>query len=59
MNFLKEMKKKLKGKSGINTIEIVLIVIVLVGLVLIFRTQITSLFTTIFTELNKSVKGLF
>ena len=45
-------KDKLSDDSGIGVIEIILILLVLVGLVLIFKDQITSLARSIFSNIN-------
>lgn len=47
----------LKSKKGIGVIEIVLILLVLVGLVVIFRSQLTSMMTSIFTKVNAEIKN--
>lgn len=46
-----------RDESGIGTVEMILILVVLIGLVLIFKKQLTTLvnniFKTITTESNK------
>lgn len=45
--------KKLKGNNaGMGTVEMILIIVVLVGLVLIFKTQIQELAGTIFQKIS-------
>lgn len=39
------------NNKGMGTVEIILIIVVLIGLVLIFKTQITQLATTIFEKI--------
>ena len=39
---------KLKSQKGAGVVEMILIIVVLVGLVLIFKEQLTDLVTTIF-----------
>lgn len=50
------MKKKLdyflKNNKGMGTVEIILIIVVLIGLVLIFKTQIRELVGTIFQKIS-------
>ena len=53
------IKNKLADDSGIGTVEIILILVVLIALVLIFKDQILSLADTIFKQINKSVKGVY
>ena len=44
-NFIEE-------EDGIGTVEMILILVVLIGLVLIFKSQLTSLVNTIFDKIN-------
>ena len=56
------MKKwflKIKALKGIGTVEIVLILVVLIALVLLFKTQILSIAQNIFTQITKSVKQVY
>lgn len=57
MRKLKNMKDFLREEDGMGTVEIILIIVVLVGLVLIFKEQITkiveSIFKKITTQTNK------
>lgn len=50
------MKKKreylFKNNKGMGTVEIILIIVVLIGLVLIFKTQIQELVTTVFEKIS-------
>ena len=39
-------------EEGIGTVEIILILVVLIGLVLIFKKQLTDLVNTIFEKIN-------
>lgn len=59
MFLLQEIKSFLKDEDGIGVIEIVLILVVLIGLVLIFKKQITTLLENIFSEINKQSKGVY
>lgn len=53
---MKEMMKEiglfLRDESGIGVIEVVLILVVLIGLVIIFKKQIRKLLDNIFQEIN-------
>ena len=42
-----------ENNAGMGTVEIILIIVVLVGLVLIFKTQITELVESIFGKITK------
>lgn len=47
-----EWSIKMKNNKGMGTVEIILIIVVLIGLVLIFKTQITELAKTIFDKIT-------
>lgn len=57
--FLWRTRQKMSDRSGIGTVEIILILVVLIALVLIFKDQILSLAESIFGQVNKSVKGVY
>lgn len=46
-------------EDAIGVIEVVLILVVLIGLVIIFKKQITTLLNNIFTEINKQSKEVY
>lgn len=41
------------NNAGMGTVEIILIIVVLIGLVLIFKSQITDLVESIFSKISK------
>ncbi|MDO4965089.1 MAG: Flp1 family type IVb pilin [Lachnospiraceae bacterium] len=45
------IKRFLKEESGIGTVELILILVVLIGLVVIFRNQLTGIINTIFERI--------
>ncbi len=45
-------KTLLSDESGMGTVEIILIIVVLIGLVIIFKKQLTSLVNTIFEAIT-------
>ncbi len=53
---LLELKKNMKAfideEDGIGTVEMILILVVLIGIVLIFKDQLTSLVESIFDTIN-------
>ena len=49
----------LTEEDGIGGIEVVLILVVLVGLVIIFKKQITKLLDGIFKEIEKQTKEVY
>ena len=59
MRLWDEYKEFMKGESGLGTIEIVLILVVLIGLVIIFKKQITTLLESIFKQINSSAKEVY
>ena len=46
-----QLKRFLMEEDGVGVIEVVLILVVLIGLVIVFKTQINKLLTAIFTEI--------
>ena len=54
--FLKEKARAgqrfLSNESGMGTVELILIIVVLIGLVIIFKKQLTSLVNTIFETIT-------
>lgn len=53
------IREFIRGEEGLGTIEMVLILVVLIGLVIVFKTQINKLLTNIFTEINKQAKEVY
>ncbi|MBE5910515.1 Flp1 family type IVb pilin [Pseudobutyrivibrio sp.] len=47
-----KIKKFLIEEDGIGTVEMILILVVLIGLVIIFKTQLTELVNSIFEKIN-------
>ncbi|MBD8942854.1 MAG: hypothetical protein EGR71_10130 [Clostridiales bacterium] len=45
----------MSDNSGMGVVEVILIIIVLVGLVVIFRTQITKIVNTLFSKLTSKI----
>ena len=51
---------KLTQKSeGMGTVEIILIIVCLVGIVIIFKNQITDLVESIFTKITSQTKKVY
>ena len=48
----KGMKEFWMDEDGMGTVEIILIIVVLVGLVLIFRRQMTSIVNSLFEKIS-------
>ena len=49
---LKGYQEFLKDEEGMGTVEIILIILVLVGLVVIFKNQITRIVNNIFNKIT-------
>ena len=45
------------SKKGVGVIEIILILLVLVGLVVIFRTQLNDIISTVFDRVNAQINS--
>ena len=50
------LKQVLQEEDGIGVVEVILILVVLIGLVLIFKSQLTSLVETIFEKITSGKK---
>ena len=50
---LKNLKDFLREEEGMGTVEIILIIVVLIGLVIIFKTQLRSLVEKVFEKITK------
>lgn len=52
MKQAKGMREFLREEDGMGTVEIILIIVVLVGLVIIFKSQITQIINTLFQKIT-------
>ena len=52
------LKQVLQEEDGIRLVEVILILVVLIGLVLIFKSQLTSLVETIFEKITSESSGI-
>lgn len=48
-----------EDESGIGVVELVLILVVIIGLVIIFKNQLKSLIETIFGQIQSQTNSLF
>lgn len=55
---LQDIKQILKEEQGIGVVEVILILVVLIGLVIIFKSQLTSLVQTIFAKITSESAGI-
>ena len=58
MQRMKQFFALMQNEEGVGVVEVILILIVLVGVVIIFRTQITNLITTVFETLTNEISGI-
>jgi len=49
---LKSLRDLMSEEDGMGTVEVILIIVVLVGLVVIFRTQITTIVSSLFNKIT-------
>lgn len=52
------LKRILTEERGIGVVEVILILVVLIGLVLIFKSQLTSLVQNIFQKITSESTGI-
>jgi hypothetical protein len=61
LNFFNKIKIKskyfIKGESGMGVIEVVLIILVLVGLALVFKTQISGVADSVYKSIKDQVNS--
>lgn len=55
---IQQFFKTLKEERGIGVVEVILILVVLIGLVIIFKSQLTSLVSTIFQKITSESAGI-
>lgn len=57
-NKLKSFRQFLTEEDGMGTEEVILIIVVLVGLVIIFKEKITEVVNSIFTKITNQTKKI-
>ncbi len=57
-NKLKSFRQFLTEEDGMGTVEGILIIVVLVGLVIIFKEKITEVVNSIFTKITNQTKKI-
>lgn len=55
---MKELKRFFKEEDAIGTVEMILILVVIIGLIIIFKNQLTSLVNTTFTNITNQAGTL-
>lgn len=58
MKELKNVKQFLAEEDGMGTVEIILIIVVLVGLVILFKNQITKVVNSIFSKITSQTNKI-
>ena len=56
MKDLKGIRELITEEDGMGTVEIILIIVVLVGLVLIFKNQITAIVNNLFQRITQQTQ---
>lgn len=56
MKDLKGIRQLFTEEDGMGTVEIILIIVVLVGLVLIFKNQITAIVNNLFQKITQQTQ---
>lgn len=57
-NTLKSFRQFMTEEEGMGTVEVILIIVVLVGLVIIFKEKITEIVNSIFTKITNQTKKI-
>lgn len=57
-NKLKSFRQFLTEEDGMGTVEVILIIVVLVGLVIVFKEKITEVVNSIFTKITNQTKKI-
>ena len=58
MRKIKYLLQVLKEERGVGVVEVILILVVLIGLVLIFKSQLTGLVEIIFQKITSERAGI-
>ncbi len=58
MNLKNQISAFIKDESGLSTVEIILILVVLIALVLIFKDEMIDIVESIFKTINKNIKKI-
>ena len=58
-NMAEEIRACMLEEDGVGVIEVVLILVVLIGLVIVFKDQINKLLQDIFKEINSQSKEVY
>ena len=56
--FKQKVREVRRNRQGVGVVEIILILVVLISLVVIFKSQLTSLVETIFEKITSESSGI-
>ncbi len=59
IKLLYKLKNAVTDEAGIGTIEIVLILVVIIGLVLVFKQELVGLVESVFGHINSSIEEVY
>ena len=57
-NVWERMKQTIRNQDGMSVVELILVLVGIIGLVLIFKTQLTNLVETIFAKITSESAGI-
>ena len=52
------IQKILTERDGISTVELILVLVVIIGLVIIFKTQLNEIVTNMFKKISEESSGI-
>lgn len=55
---MRRIKAFFKDRRGMGTVEVILIIVVLIALVLIFKTQLTSIVKSLFSKISNNASSI-
>lgn len=58
MKLSEEIKRFIKEEDGIGVVEVILILVVIIGLIIIFKKQLTTLVNNTFSNINNKAGTL-
>lgn len=56
---MRGIREFLKEEDGVGVVEIILILVVLIGLVIVFKSQLTTLVDNIFSKINANAGKIY
>lgn len=59
MNIFLKIKEHLQSDSGVGVVELILILVVLIALVIIFKNELNTLVSDIFSNINDQASSVY